>query len=145
MPTPFRSSTRSAPCRLDWRPSRWQLAAHLVFALLMPWAATASALPAAAQWPLGLLAAAMAAAQGWRHARRPPLAILIPHDNAPARVDDQVVEALTLHDRGPLLQLAWRRQGRREACLFWPDTLTGARRRALRLAMQARPISRSRP
>lgn len=145
MPTPFRSSPRSAPCRLEWRPSRWQLAAHLVFALLMPWAATASALPAAAQWPLGLLAAAVAAGQGWWHTRRPPLAIVIPHGDAPARVDDQVVEALTLHDRGPLLQLGWRAQGRRRACLFWPDTLPGPRRRELRLAMQARPISRSRP
>jgi len=116
-----------------------------VFALLMPWAATASALPAAAQWPLGLLAAAVAAGQGWWHARRPPLAIVIPHGDAPARVDDQVIEALTLHDRGPLLQLGWRVQGRRRACLFWPDTLPGPRRRELRLAMQARPISRSPP
>ena len=145
MPTPYRSSTRSAPCRLEWHPSRWQLAAHLVFAALMPWAATASALPTSAQWPLGLLAAALAAGQGWRHARRPPRTLVIPGGDAPACIDGQPVEALTLHDRGPLLQLSWHLSGRRQACLFWPDTLPGPRRRELRLALLARPISRSRP
>lgn len=145
MPTPYRSSTRSAPCRLEWHPSRWQLAAHLVFAALMPWAATATALPAAAQWPAGLLAAALAAGQGWHHSHRPSRAFVIPSGEGPVRVDGQPVEGLTLHDRGPLLQLGWRMDGRRQACLFWPDTLPPPRRRELRLALQARPISRSRP
>jgi len=116
-----------------------------VFAALMPWAATATALPGAAQWPLGLLAAAMAAGQGWRHARRPPCTLVIPSGEGPACVDGQPVEGLTLHDRGPLLQLGWRQDGRRQACLFWPDTLPAPRRRELRLAIQARPISCSRP
>ena len=145
MPNSPTSSPGSAPCRLEWRPSRWQLAAHLLFALLMPWAATASALPAAAQWPLGLLAAAAIAWQGWRHAHRPARSIVIPAGDAPAQVDGQPVDALVLHDRGPLLQLGWRRHGRRQACLFWPDTLPPPRRRELRLAIGARPIPRSPP
>jgi toxin CptA len=116
-----------------------------VFAVLMPWAACASALPAAAQWPLGLLAAAGAAGQGWRYVRQPSIALVVPAGETPVLVDDHPVEVPALHDRGPLLQLSWRQNGRRKACLFWPDTLPPAQRRALRLAMQARPISRSRP
>ncbi|MGY8563355.1 hypothetical protein L0938_08045 [Paracidovorax citrulli] len=145
MPSSAISSPGSAPCRLEWRPSRWQLAAHLLFAALMPWVAFASALPAPARWPLGLLAAATAAGQGWQYARRRPRAIVIPARDSPACVDGQPVDALILHDRGPLLQLCWRAGGRRQACLFWPDTLPAPQRRALRLAIRARPISRSRP
>ncbi len=145
MPNSASSSAASAPCRLEWRPSRWQVAAHALFAALMPWVATASALPSAAQWPLGLLAAGAVAGQGWRCSRQPRLDIVIPSGDTPARVDDQPVEALRLHDRGPLLQLSWRQHGRQRACLFWPDTLPPTQRRALRLAIQARPISRSRP
>jgi toxin CptA len=145
MPSSPSSSPGSAPCRLEWRPSRWQAAAHLLFALLMPWAAIASALPAAAQWPLGLLTGAGVAWQGWRYVRRAPQVVLIPHGDAPAQVDGQPVDALALHDRGPLLQLSWRQRGRRQACLFWPDTLPPQRRRELRLAIRARPIPRSPP
>jgi toxin CptA len=145
MPNSAHSSPGSAPCRLEWRPSRWQAAAQVLFALLMPWAATATALPAAAQWPLGLLAGASAALQAWRYARRPPCDIVIPVGEGAAQVDGQPVDALALHDRGPLLQLSWRLHGRRQARLFWPDTLTLAARRELRLAVQARPIPCSRP
>jgi toxin CptA len=145
MPSSPCSSPGSAPCRLEWRPSRWQIAAHLLFALLMPWVATAIALPAATHWPLGLLASLLAALQGGRYARRPPCAIVIPPGDAPAQVDGHPVDALTLHDRGALLQLSWRRHGRRQARLFWPDTLDPAARRELRLAARARPIPCSRP
>ena len=118
MPISPPSSPGSAPCRLEWHPSRWQIAAHVLFALLMPWVATASALPGAAQWPLGLAAGAGTAWQGWRHARRRPRAFVIPAGDAPAQLDGQPVDALALHDRGPLLQLSWRQHGRRQACLF---------------------------
>lgn len=145
MPSSPTSSPGSAPCRLEWRPSRWQVAAHVLFALLMPWVATASALPSAAQWPLGLAAGAGTAWQGWRHARRRPRAFVIPPGDRPAQVDGEPVEGISLHDRGPLLQLSWRQHGRRQACLFWPDTLPPPRRRELRLAIRARPIPRSPP
>lgn len=145
MPSSACSSPGSAPCRLEWRPSRWQAAAHLLFALLMPWVATATALPAAAHWPVGLLAGAGAALQGWRYSRQSPCSILIPAGAAPALVDGHPVDALSLHDRGALLQLRWRLHGRRQARLFWPDTLPASLRRELRLAVQARPIPRSRP
>jgi toxin CptA len=116
-----------------------------VIAALMPWAASATALPATARWPVGLLATVVAAGQGWRYARRPARAIVIPTGNESACVDGRPVDSLSLHDRGPLLQLGWRLDGRREACLFWPDTLPAPRRRELRRVLQARPISRSRP
>ena len=145
MPSSPPSSPGSAPCRREWRPSRWQTAAHLLFAVLLPWAVQASALPAAAHWPLGLLAAAGGALQGWRYRRRPMRSILIPPGDSPAQIDGEPVEGISLHDRGPLLQLSWRQHGRRQACLFWPDTLPPPRRRELRLAIRARPIPRSPP
>lgn len=145
MPSSPISLPGSAPCRLEWRPSRWQVAAHILFALLMPWVATASALPTAAQWPLGLAAAAGTAVQGWRHARRRPLTFVIPAGDAPAQVDGLAVDALALHDRGPLLQLSWRCNGRYHARLFWPDTLPPTRRRELRLAIRGRSIPCSPP
>jgi toxin CptA len=145
MPTRSPSCRRSSPCRLEWRPSRWQAAAHVLFAVLMPWAVLATHLTGPARWPMALLAAGVAAGQGIRYVRRPRCHLLIPADDAPAEVDGQLVERLALHDRGPLLQLTWRSNGRRQARLFWPDTLSPTARRELRLAMQARCISRSRP
>lgn len=145
MRTPFRSWKRSAPCRCDWRPSRWQIAAHLTFALLTPLAVLASGVPAPYRWPAALLAAALAAGQGWRYARQPERRIMILPADALVTVDAVPVDDLTLHDRGWLLQLQWRSQARRHARLFWPDTLPAEGRRELRLAVRAYCISRSRP
>lgn len=145
MPTPSRSWKRSAPCRLDWRPSRWQCAAHVLLALLMPLAVLGSGLPDPYRWPAALLATVWAAGQGWHYARRPACHIVICAGDAPVTVNGEPVDALSLQDRGWLLQLRWRADGRRHARLFWPDTLPPAARRELRLAARAHCISRSRP
>lgn len=111
----------------------------------MPWAVLAIDLPGPARWPLAVLATGWAAGQGIRYARRPRCLVRIPTDDAPVEVDGRPVGDLILHDRGPLLQLAWRRNGRRHGCLFWPDTLPAPLRRELRLTLRTRCISRSRP
>ncbi len=139
------SCRRSSPCRLEWSPSRWQGAAHAVFVLLAPWAVLATHLAGPARWPLALLAAVWAAGQGICYARRPRCRLVIPGDDTPAEVEGRPVDLLTLHDRGPLVQLAWRADGRRHTRLFWPDTLPAPLRRELRLTLRARCISRSRP
>src|SRR5690606_28884658 len=60
------SSDGSAPCRIDWRPSRWLLAALLMLALAAPLAVLASELAPPAAW----LLAAAALVQGLRLAAR---------------------------------------------------------------------------
>ncbi|MCC7635898.1 hypothetical protein [Stenotrophomonas rhizophila] len=145
MPSPPHSSPGSAPCRLEWRPSRWQCGAQLLITALAPWALHASALPGAWWWPASLLVVAGGGLQAWRYWRQPALAIVIAPGPAPARVAGQAVQDLQLSDRGVLLQLGWRQGGRHRWRLFWPDTLAPARRRELRLAVRAHCISRSRP
>jgi toxin CptA len=116
-----------------------------LFALLMPWAVLATDLAGPARWPLALVAAGWAAGQGVHYARRPRCRMLIPADDTPVDIDGEPVDRLVLHDRGPLIQLAWRSGGRRHARLFWPDTLPPPLRRELRLTLRTRCISRSRP
>ena len=111
----------------------------------MPLAVLASGTPDPYRWPAALLATGLAAGQGWCHARRPGCRIVILPADALVTVDAVPVDDLTLHDRGWLLQLQWRCQGRRHARLFWPDTLPRPARRELRLAVRACCISRSRP
>lgn len=144
MPSPPRSSPASAPCRLEWRPSRWQCGAQLLITALAPWALCSSDLPPPLRWPAALLALAVGGAQAWRYWRTPPRRLVIAPGSGPAMVDGDEVAALQLSDRGLLLQLAWRQHGRVRRCLFWPDTLAPAQRRELRLAVRAHCISRSR-
>lgn len=145
MPSPPRSSPGSAPCRLEWRPSRWQCGAQLLITALAPWMLCSSDLPAGLHWPASLLALVVGGGQAWRYWRTPAQRIVILPGEALAQVDGKAVKDLQLSDRGVLLQLAWRQQGRRRWRLFWPDTLAPASRRELRLAVRARCISRSRP
>lgn len=145
MPSPPRSSPGSAPCRLEWRPSRWQCGAQLLITALAPWALCSSDLAPALRWPAALLALAVGLAQAWRYWRLPAQRIVIAPGPDPATVDGEEVGALQLSDRGVLLQLAWRQHGRLQRRLFWPDTLASAQRRELRLAVRAHCISRSRP
>ena len=93
----------------------------------------------------GFVAMAVTWLEAWRYARRPGRMFVIPADEGPAQVDDAPVEDLQMRRRGPLVQLAWRQQGRRHWRLFWPDTLPQAQARELRLAVRAHCISRSPP
>jgi toxin CptA len=112
---------------------------------LMPWALWATDLPTPWGLASGFVAMAGTWLEAWRYARRPGCMFVIPADEGPAQVDDAPVEDLQMRRRGPLVQLAWRQQGRRHWRLFWPDTLPQAQARELRLAVRAHCISRSPP
>lgn len=145
MPRPPPSSPGSAPCQLEWQPSRWQCRALIAMGALMPWALWATDLPTPWGLASGFVAMAGTWLEAWRYARRPGCMFVIPADEHPAQVDDAPVEDLQMRRRGPLVQLAWRQQGRRHWRLFWPDTLPHAQARELRLAVRAHCISRSPP
>lgn len=145
MPRPLPSSPGSAPCQLEWHPSRWQCRALIAMGALMPWALWATDLPTPWGLASGFVAMAGTWLEAWRYARRPGCMFVIPADEGPAQVDDAPVEDLQMRRRGPLVQLAWRQQGRRHWRLFWPDTLPQAQARELRLAVRAHCISRSPP
>ncbi|MCW4453982.1 hypothetical protein OK348_04155 [Flavobacterium sp. MXW15] len=136
----------SEPCRLEWRPSRWQQAGLLLLTLLVPPAIILSDIDGVAAMLL------VVAAMGWglwtlrRERGRRPLRIVIPAGEAPAMVDGVAVREIEVQWRGPLATLVWREAGdRRRWLLFWPDTLAPAQRRELRLAIDARRVSRARP
>lgn len=145
MPHPPPSSPGSAPCQLEWQPSRWQCRALIAMGALMPWALWATDLPTPWGLASGFVAMAGTWLEAWRYARGPGCMFVIPADEGPAQVDDAPVEDLQMRRRGPLVQLAWRQQGRRHWRLFWPDTLPQAQARELRLAVRAHCISRSPP
>lgn len=145
MPRPPPSSPGSAPFRREWHPSRWQCRALIAMGALMPWALWSTDLPAPWGLALGMAATAGTWWEAWRYAHRPGCVFVIPADEDPAQVDGEPVEALQMRRRGPLVQLAWRHEGRRHWRLFWPDTLPQGQARELRLAVRAHCISRSPP
>ena len=136
MPTSPPSSTPSADCRIDWRPSRLQVAALVLLAMLAGAAVMASALPA----PSRPLLAGLATLHGLLLARRsaaaaPQVVACDPagwtlrprHDGRARRLLGVVVDT-----RWPLLRLRARDvAGRRVTLVWWPDTLAGDERRRL--------------
>ncbi|MBN6148891.1 hypothetical protein JR065_00940 [Xanthomonas sp. AmX2] len=145
MRAPPNSSPPSAPCRLEWRPSRWLLAALGLLTLLAPVSLLLSDLAPLLAWPAALGAMLYGAALLRREARRPSRALTIPAAGA-ATVDGQAVEELQVDWRGPLAFVRWRdRHGRVRRLAWWPDTLPAAARRELRLAAHARAASSAPP
>ncbi|GAB3092036.1 hypothetical protein GCM10027159_06300 [Lysobacter terrae] len=107
--------------------------------LLADIAAVASQLPWQASVPLALAALTQATLLARRERRRPVRLIVIPPGNSEATIDGQPMQALEVRWRGPLAFLRWRSaDGRRAYLLGWPDNLSAAARRELRLAMAAR-------
>ena len=142
MPNSMPSSGASSPCRLELRPSPWLQAALLALSLLAPAALWLSEAPAALAWPAGLAAVAWGVWAFRRERLRPVNSLLVPPDG-PVRVDGEAVEDFALDWRGPFAFLAWRDAwGRTRRRALWPDTLTPALRRELRLAMEARRAGR---
>ncbi|WP_305804597.1 hypothetical protein [Stenotrophomonas sp. YIM B06876] len=135
------SSPISAPCRLEWRPSRWLSGALLLLGTLAPLAITHSEMPTAAMWAAAPAAALAALVLVAREYRRPRRTLVIPRGERPAHVDGEAITALQLQCRGPLTVLSWCDLRRRRQLLFWPDTLTRLQRRELRLVLEARRVS----
>ena len=111
--------------------------AMLMLAVLVPWAALSSDLPV---WIGGLLAAlavCFALGLALRELRRGTHHIVIDASGA-ATVDGRAVEAFRIDWRGTLGFVSWRdTDGRTHRRSLWPDTLSPALRRELRLAVPA--------
>ncbi|MCD9028592.1 hypothetical protein LDO26_10280 [Luteimonas sp. BDR2-5] len=140
MPTSTRSSSPSAHCRLEWRPSRLAGAALSLLTLAAVASIFASEMPRPVAWPLAAVVVLHGLHLLRRELRRPPRVLVA--DGAAGRwhLDGAALDDAQLRWRGPLARLAWRdAAGRRHALLWWPDTLPPARRRELRLAASAFP------
>lgn len=136
------SSNASAPCRIDWRPSRWVSAALWSLTVLAPLSLWASDLPGVAAWPLALCAAGGAMWSALRHHRVASLSIVVPAEGD-VTVAGQAVAGFDVAWRGALAFLSWRDgAGRVQRLALWPDVLDPATRRELHLVMDARAAVR---
>lgn len=133
----MRSSNTSAPCRFELRPSRALAGVMSALAVLVPCAALASDLPAWAGGTVAALAACFALGLALRELRGGKHDVVIDGSGG-ATVDGQPVEGFRLDWRGTLGFVSWRdAAGRIHRRSLWPDTLTPALRRELRLAAPA--------
>lgn len=135
MPHSIRSFDTSAPCRLDWRPSRWLIATLVALAVLAAFSAVASDLPRWAAWPLALVALTYGLGLARREWRKPVCSVVIADRGAVVHIDGIKVERFVVQWRGPLAFASWGDgHGRTARLVWWPDTLRRASRRELRLA-----------
>ncbi len=131
-----RSSIASAPCRIEWRPSRWVSAMAWSLVVLGPVSLLASDLHRGWAWPLALLALWWAAFDANRYRRQSSLQLMIPAGKGQARCNGEGIDGLRVDWRGPLAFLSWRVAGGSvQRASFWPDTLDSCQRRELRLAV----------
>jgi toxin CptA len=137
-----RLSSVSVSCRLEWRPSRWLIGALLALGLLAALAVLASGMPRSAAWPLAVSALAYACWRARRESKLPNHALFLPGNELPVTLDGLPIGQARVQWRGPLAFLLWRdRQGRPQRLSWWPDTLSAARRRELRLAAGSLDVS----
>jgi toxin CptA len=130
----MRSSNASAPCRFELRPSRWRIGAMAALAVLAPFAVLVSDLSGVVAWPLAVVVLCSGMALAWRERRRPVHAVVIDATGV-ATVDGLAVDRFRIDWRGPLAFVSWRDGlGRTFRRSLWPDTLSAAGRRELRLA-----------
>ena len=131
-----RSSIASAPCRLEWRPSRWLGAMLWSLACLGPFSLIASDLPRSLAWPLAVAAGVWAIFDARRYRAMPARQLTIPAGRGVATCDGERIDALQVGWRGPLAFLRWRDGlGRWHRVSLWPDRLPAGMRRELRIAV----------
>jgi toxin CptA len=124
-----------APCRIVWRPSRWESGG----VLLLGACAAAGAWVSDLAWPWARTVAGMAAmlacAQAHRASQRRVRRLVIADG---ATLDGVGLATCRIAWRGPLAFVQARDgSGDVHRLAWWPDTLSRSRRRALRLAMDA--------
>ena len=95
-------SNASAPCRLEWRPSRWLAAILLALGLLSGFAVIASEVPVYVSIPLALFATAYGLWSALRELRRPAQGLVIPLNDMAATVDGAEMNDFQVQWRGPL-------------------------------------------
>ena len=145
MPNSKRWSTASAPCRLEWRPSRWVVRALQALGPLGAVSLLVSEMPRAIAWPLALLSLGYGHWLAQREARAAACQFVWSGTGL-VTLDGDVVGDIRLHWRGPLPFLHFRMPGGRIGRLsWWPDTLGSRERRELRLAVDRHAASRRAP
>ncbi len=142
MPNSHASSHVSAPCRLEWRPSRWLTAALLFLAAGAALSAMASDLPVIVSVPMALFAAVYGAWLAARERARPVRQLVATPDMALWRIDGEPMPGLRVDWRGALLFVRWESPVGRACLVWWPDTLSPPQRRELRLAAPSRGTAR---
>lgn len=136
MPKSRSWSNTSAPCRLEWRPSRWLAAILCLLGLFAAIAVIASEMPRLASLPLAVAALAHGLWLARSELRRPVHCLIIAPNDGVSTVDGEPMTDLELQWRGPLAFLRWRdASGRWQRLSGWPDTLDARACRELRLAM----------
>jgi toxin CptA len=134
MPHSIRSSNASAPCRIEWSPSRWVVIALHSMGVLAAFSVLMSEMPPVLAWPLAVGAMAQGIRLGRSESRQPKRELVWPHGGSPM-IDGQPMAEAVLGWRGPLAFLRWRDpDGRTQRLSWWPDVLSAAARRELRLA-----------
>ena len=109
----------------------------LALSVLVPIAVLASAMPRWAAWSLAMIAVAIGLRMAWRESVQPILEVVVGAD-AEGRViiGGSPVDAFRVDWRGPLAFIGWNgADGRRCRRSVWPDTLSSATRRELRLVV----------
>ena len=137
------SSSALPICRVDWRPSRVLIAATAVIGSLSLLSLRLSALPTSIA---AMLSALVVVHSVWLIAndlKRPPFTLAWQGGDAVAVLNfadrQQSLSGLTLSMRGPLAGIRGKDEaGKTHTYLWWPDTLSSAARRQLRLAGQVR-------
>ena len=133
-----RLSSGSVSCRLEWRPSRWVIGALLSGGVLAAASVLLSGMPGSAAWLLATAVLIHALRLASRESQRPVRNLVFPGNDLPVMVDGLPVEQVEVQWRGSLAFMSWKaRDGRRLRLSWWPDTLSPARRRELRLAANA--------
>ena len=136
-------SSASAPCRLEWKPSRLFAWLLTLLGILAAGSVLVSELPLSASIPLAVACFAHGVRLGRRELLRPARQLVIPGNASTATADGEAMADVLVLWRGPLAFLRWRDgDGRRQRLHGWPDNLAAAARRELRLAMAARAPAR---
>lgn len=135
MPHSTTSSAGSAPCRLEWHPSRLLASTLLGLAVLGAASVLACEMPRALARPASALVLAYGCWLARREWRRPRLAFTIRGGCRDAWVDGVAVQGVEVRWRGALAIVSWRDPaGRIQRRAWWPDVLPAPARRELRLA-----------
>ncbi|HWI24842.1 MAG TPA: hypothetical protein VNS59_07950 [Lysobacter sp.] len=140
-----RSSNASAPCRFEWRPSRWLASALAGLGVLGACAVLASELPGPFDWLIAIVALHWSLKQARAQMARQPRQLAWAA-NGSLSIDGNNVARPQLRWRGPIAFLDWHDgAGRRMVLGWWPDTLSAPQRRELRLAAARAVSSSTRP
>jgi toxin CptA len=132
-------SAGSPTCRLEWRPSRLRAACLVIVAVLAAASLVLTALPANGAIALGALCIVASAWRAWRDLREAPGLLVLRGEPGRATwvgaAGEIELADLTVRWRGVLATVEWRDPaGKLRRLAWWPDTLPGPARRALRLA-----------